>query len=146
MIQKMIGDPIDPVGLPNSAVILRPHWQYLVKQSSVWQSLMCCNGSKNAVPQLHVVASIWSSCVELPVQRLFLGIAADLGWSIFGGYATDPHAHSPAPSEIYLAIDEVYSDWYKDKFGKEINRKHVLPVYHCLQGHPESGKMWVYFI
>ena len=82
----------------------------------------------------------------MPVQRLFLGIAADLGLTIFGGDATDAYAHSPAPSETYLAIDDAYADWYKEKFGKEINRKHVLPVYHCLQGHPESGKMWMHFI
>ena len=29
--QKMFGDPIDPSLLPGSAVILQPHWQYLVK-------------------------------------------------------------------------------------------------------------------
>ena len=84
---------------------------------------MCCNGSKNAAPQLHAVASTWSSCVELPVHRLFLGIADDLGLTIFGGDATDAYDHSLAPSETYLAIDAAYSAWYKNKFGKEINRK-----------------------
>ena len=107
---------------------------------------MCCNGSKKAAPQLHAVASTWSSCVELPVQRVFLGIAADLGLTVYGGDATDAYAHSPAPSDTYLAIDDAYADWYKDTFGKEINRRYILPVKHCLQGHPESGKMWMHFI
>ena len=93
---------------------------------------MCCNGSKNAAPQLHAVTSTWSSSVELPVQRLFLGIAADLGLTIFGGDATDAYAHLPTPSETYLVINDDYPDQYKDKFGKEINKKYVLPVYHCL--------------
>ena len=34
-MQKMFGDPIDPIGLPESAVILHPHWQYVVKKSSI---------------------------------------------------------------------------------------------------------------
>ena len=69
-----------------------------------------------------------------------LGNAADLGLTVFGGDATDTYAHSSASSDTYLAIDDAYADWYKDKFGEEINRRHVLPVYHYLQGHPESGK------
>ena len=82
---------------------------------------MCCNGSKQAAPQLHAVASTWSSCVELPVQRVFLGIAADLGLIVFGGDATDAYAHSPAPNVTYLAINDTYADWYKDTTGKDIN-------------------------
>ena len=53
---------------------------------------MCCNGSKKADPQLHAVVSTWSSCVELPVQRVFLGIAADLDLTVYGGDATDAYA------------------------------------------------------
>ena len=107
---------------------------------------MYCNGSKKAALQLHVVASTWSSCVELPVQRVFLGIEADLGLTVFDGDATDAYAHSPAPSDTYLAIDDAYADWDKDTFGKEINRRYILPVKHCLQGHPGFGKVWIHFI
>ena len=108
---------------------------------------MCCNGSKNAAPQLHAVASTWSSCVELPVQHLFLSIAVDLNLIVFGGDATDTYAYAPAPNHTFLAIDEAYADWYKlCNDGREISRKFVLPVYHALQGHPESGKMWMKFI
>ena len=107
---------------------------------------MCYNGSKNATPQLHTVASTWSSYDKLPVQRIFLGIAADLGLTVYGGDATDVYAHSPAPNDTYLAIDDAYADLYKDRFGEEIDRRYILPVKHCLQGHPESGKMWMYFI
>ena len=32
------------------------------------------------------------------------------------------------------------------KFNREINRRQVLPVQHSLQGHPESGKMWMRLI
>ena len=36
--QKMFGDSIDPVTLPRNAVILQPHWNYVVKRSGVRQS------------------------------------------------------------------------------------------------------------
>ena len=32
--------------------------------------------------------------------------------------------------------------WYKHRFGKQLNRDHVPPVQHALQGHPESGMLW----
>ena len=83
---------------------------------------MCCNGSKKAAPQLHAVASTWSSCVELPVQRMFLAITADLNLPVFGADCIDAYAHAVAPSGTYLTIDEAYSDWYEKKYGKKINR------------------------
>ena len=93
---------------------------------------MCCTESNNAAPQLHAVASTWSSWVELPVQRLFLGIAADLNLILFGGDSTDVYANSPIHSKNYLDIDEAYADLTKYQFKKEINRKHALSVHHCL--------------
>ena len=38
MIQKMFCNPIYPFGLPDSTVILRPHWKYSVKRSGVQKS------------------------------------------------------------------------------------------------------------
>ena len=146
MNQGMFGEPQSRDTLPENATILRPHWQYLVKRSGVRRSQMCCNGSKNSASQLHAVASTWSSCVSLPIQRIFLGMCADLGLVIYGGDATDAYAHSPAPSATFLSIDDAYATWYKNKFNKKIDRRMVLPVYHALQGHPESGKQWMHMI
>lgn len=53
----MFGDPIDPLGSPDSAEILQPHWQYSVRRKSTCQSYMCCNGSKNTAPQLNSIAA-----------------------------------------------------------------------------------------
>ena len=107
---------------------------------------MCCNGSKKAVPQLLAVAITWSSYVELPVQRLFLGICADAGLKIYGGDATDTYARSPAPKIRYLQVNDAYAEWYNNKFKDKINKRMVLPVHHALQGLPESGKMWMKMI
>lgn len=144
--QGMFGEPTNRCYLPDNAIILRPHWQYLVKRNGVRRSRMCCNGSKVAAPQLHAVASTWSSCVVLPIQRLFLGMCNNLGLIIYGGDATDAYPHSPAPNDTYLAVDEAYSDWYEQKYNKCPDWQQVLPVYHALQGHPESGKMWMNMI
>ena len=144
--QGMFGDPVDRATLPKDAIILRPHWNYLVKRNGIRRSRMCCNGSKKAAPQLHAVASTWSSCVELPVQRMFMAIAAHLNLPIYGADCIDAYAHADAPSDTYLTIDEAYSDWYEKKFGRRIDRRQVLPVHHALQGHPESGKMWMLLI
>ena len=110
MMQKMFGNPINPIGLLESAFILQPHWQYSVKCSGVQRSDMCCNGSNNAAPQLQVVASTWSSCVKLPVQRLFLEITANLGLTAFRGDTTDAYARFSAPTETYLTIDDACAD------------------------------------
>ena len=114
--QGMFGKPLHPDGIPKGSIILRPHWQYAVKHSGIQRSRMCCNCSKKAVPQLHVVASTWFSCVELPVQSLFLGICANAGLTIYGDDATDAYIHSPAPNDTYLQVDDVYMEWYNNKF------------------------------
>ena len=123
--QGMFGKPKypnGPNGIPKGSIILRPHWQYEAKQSGVRRSQMCCNGSKKTVPQLHVVASTWSLCVELPVQQLFFGICTDAWLTIYGGNATDAYAHSPAPNDAYLQVDDAYAEWYNNKFKDKINK------------------------
>ena len=133
MMKGMFGNPISPLGLPKNNSILCPHCQYAVKRSGVHWSQMCCNGSKQEAPQLHVIASKWSSCIKLPIQRLFLGMCADSGLTIYGGDATDAYAHSLAPTDTYHAVDNAYAEWYKDVKGIEISKRQVLPVYHALQ-------------
>ena len=112
---------------------------------------MCANGSKKAAQTLHAVTSTWSSCVELPIQRMFLGISAALNLKIFGVNAIDAYAHSPAlDTNTYLSVNEAYKEWWNETCSSRskslINWKFVLPVQHCLQGHLESGKQWMRFI
>ena len=143
----MFGNAIDPCMLPQDAVILQPHWQYTVKRSGTRRSRLCCNGSKNAAPELHAVASTWSLCCEQPVQRLDLGLCAHYNFKIFEADLTDAYAHAPkATTPTYLKIDDTYASWYRDRFGKEIDKRKVLPVEHSLQGHPESGSQWMKMI
>ena len=145
--QKMFGDAIDPFTLPINSVILRPNWNYVLKRSGMRRLRQCCNGSRFGVPLLNVIVSTWSSCVELLIQQLFIGLAAQKGLCMYGGDARDAYAHAPAPEMMTnLTIDDAYFEWYKENTRKALNRRYVLPVLHSLQGHPESGKMWVKLI
>ena len=94
MKQQMFGPPVPLHLIPEDGIVMRPHWQYKMKRDGTRRSRMCCNGSKEAVPHLHAVASTWSSCVELPVQRMFLGICAALELNIYGSDIIDTYAHS----------------------------------------------------
>ena len=139
---QMFGEPILPP-VDRKTIILRPHWQYHIKRCGTRRARLCCNGSKYAAPLLHELALTYSSCVEHPIQRLFFAIAASLNLKVYGGDAKDAFAHSPGPEmNTYLAIDDAYAEWYEQKFGKKIDRRHVLPVKRALQGHPESGRLW----
>ena len=117
------------------------------KRSGVRRSGQCCNKSKFAAPLLHAMVSTWSSCVELPIQRLFICLSAQKGLCMYGGDACDAYAHALAPEMMWhLTIDDAYFEWYKEKTGKTLKRRFVLPLLHSLQGHPESGKMWMKLI
>ena len=62
---------------------------------------------------------------------------------MFGGDAQDAYAHSPPPDvPTFVEINDAYADWYKHRFGVDLDHSMVLPVRHALQGHPESGKLW----
>ena len=75
----------------------------------------------------------YSSCVEHPIQRLLFALAAHLNLKVYGGDAKDAYGHSPRPeTSTYVTIDDQYADWYKHKYGKEINQRKVLPVLRAL--------------
>ena len=140
MHQGIFKEPRSCDTLKKDTIILRPYWQYLVKRSGMRQSRMCCNGLKKSAPQLHAVASTWSFCVSLPRQPLFLRMCADLGLVIYGSDCTDAYAHSPAPNDTFLFINDAYANLYEAKFNKKIDWRIVLPVNYALQGYLESGK------
>ena len=57
---------------------------------------------------------------------------------MYGGDARDAYAHAQVSEMMtHLTIDDAYFEWYKEETGKSLNRQHILPVLHSLQGHPE---------
>ena len=92
----------------SNAIVLRPHWQYHVKRCGTRHSGQCCDGSRHAAPLLYALVLTCSSCVEHPVQRLFLAISANEFLKIYGGDAKDTFAHSPAPDvPTFVIIDDL---------------------------------------
>ena len=108
----MFGEPILPT-LDQNTVILRPHWQYHIKQCGTRRAHLCCNGSKYTAPLLHELALTYSTCVEHPIQRLFFAIEANLNLK-YRDDAKDAFAYSPGPKmNKHLAIDDAYAEWYE---------------------------------
>jgi Reverse transcriptase (RNA-dependent DNA polymerase) len=96
---------------------------------------------------LHALEKTYSSCVEQPIQRLFFALASKFNlrvYRVYGGDAKDAFAHSPPPAlPTFVAIDDAYADWYEARHKIKLDRSLVLPVQHALQGHPESGRLWM---
>jgi hypothetical protein len=138
---QMYGDPVNCTHLvPLSCT---PHWQYSIKCDGTCIGPGTVVMGPCAAPVLHGVASTYSSCVEQPVQWLFFALAAQMGYKVYGGDATDAFAHSPPPEQpTFVAIDDAYAEWYEHTFGKVLDQSQVLPVLHALQGHPKSGCLW----
>ena len=67
----------EPVVRPSNAIVLHPHWQYHVKRCDTRRSRQCCDNARRAAQLLYTLALTDSSCVEHPVQRLFLAISAN---------------------------------------------------------------------
>ena len=78
---------------------------------------------------LRELTLTYSSCVEHPVQRLFLAIAAYLDLCIYRGDAYDAFTHSLGPYvPTFVSIKDLFYNWYRHKFGNNIDRYKFLPV------------------
>ncbi len=137
---NMFGKPCKP---PPNAIILRSHWRYGVKQDGTRRPRHCCDGSKKSAPLLHRLAKTYSNCVNQPIQRLFMALAAALCYLIFGGDARDAYAHSPGSLiKTFLTIDDQYVEWYFERFGITLDKSLVLPINNAMQGNPEASRLW----
>ena len=62
---------------------------------------------------------------------------------VYGGDIRDAFAHSPSPDvPSYMQTDDAYSEWWTQRYNKDVNRSYFLPVLRCLRGHPEYGKIY----
>jgi hypothetical protein len=69
--------------------------------------------------------------VEQPISCLFFALSAALNFLLYGRDAQDAFAHSPTPKDAtYVRIDDAFANWYQHRFGKAIDRQHVLPTHH----------------
>ena len=140
----MCGKPIDP---PKNVIFLRTYWQYSININGTIRYRQCYDGSKIASTILRELNLTYSTCVEHPLQRLFLAIDFHLDPHIYGGYVSDVFLHIPVPYvPTFVSIDEQFSDWYRHKFGKNIVKDKVIYVLTSLKGHLDSVRLWEYLI
>ncbi|KAI2506527.1 hypothetical protein MHU86_7937 [Fragilaria crotonensis] len=141
--QEMYGAPVPA---PRDAIVLRQHWNYIIKGDGSRKARNCCDGSPRAAPQLKL-ANTYSSCIEQPCMRLFFALCAHEGYVSLKVDATNAYANSPPPNQpTFVVIDDQYADWYLARHGTDVSREMVFPVQHALQGHPESGALWEKFV
>ena len=132
-----------PYKVPSKTSVLRPHWQYHLKRTGDRCSRNCCDGSKRATPVLYIVNSTYFSCVNQPVQRLCFVLAAIDDHKVNGVDIKDTLTHSPSPDvPTCMCINNAHSEWWTQRYKKDISHCHVLPILRCFQGHPESGKIY----
>ena len=92
---------------------------------------------------LRELTLTYISCVENPVQRLLLAIAAHLDLRIYGVDASSTFKHIIGPYvPTFVSINDQFYHRIRNTFGKDINRDKVLHVLRALQDHPESGRLW----
>ena len=63
---------------------------------------------------LHAIAKTYSSCVEQPVQRLFVALSAQLGHALLGGDAKDATAifgHLQQKKQVTPTEDTTKAYW-----------------------------------
>ena len=78
---------------------------------------------------------------------LFTALSTALCYTNYAGDTCDAFAHSPAPRvSTFLRINDAFAEWYEQRFHKPVDRNHVLPIQHALQGHPESARLWDEYI
>ena len=133
---------------PNAAgippQILRVVWSNFIKTDGTRKVRACADGSIRSAPWLRSFINTYSSCIEMPCQRLFLALAAAMGYVLTVADTSNAFQQAPPPPyPCYLRIDEAYQDWYKHRYGKDIDPdQYVIPVLKNLQGLPHSGNSW----
>ena len=144
------------LGLPVHKSTLKPNaegvppqvlcfvWSNLMKTDGTRKARACADGSKRSAPWLRNFVNTYSSCIELPCQRLFFALSAGLGYVLTVTDTSNAFQQAPPPPyPCYLRIDEAYQDWYKHHFGKSIDlTEYVVPVLKNLQGLPHAGASW----
>ena len=116
----------------------------LVKADGTRKCRACADGSKRSAPWLRAFGDTYASCIATPCMRLFFAVAAAQNYTITIADTSHAFQQSPAPAvPRYMEIDESYRDWYRNKYGTDIDpSRYVIPLECSLQGDPSAGFMW----
>jgi hypothetical protein len=138
----MFAKPILRKDAPIDAKILYQVWSYVVKHDGRKKSRNTCDGRKLKRTGL-AAAKHYAACVSQQGIKMFLAIAAMLGYIVCDADAVNAYAQADGPSEpFYVWVDQQYRDWYKARKGIEIPMGSILECNKAFNGHPEAGRLW----
>eukprot|EP00978_Attheya_sp_CCMP212_P003430 scaffold7102_cov34-Attheya_sp.AAC.2 len=150
--QEMYGTPVEAHTIPKKAKILSSVWCYALKHDGRYKARNVCNGQPRIVRGLKTkitMADTYAASLSQTEFRIYHALAAYHNWISYGADATNAFAYSPPPEgTVYMRVDAQYVEWYHAKYPTRprITTKHLLPVQHALQGHPESPRLWEMFV
>jgi hypothetical protein len=138
----MYGPPIPRSAVPPSARVVRPIWQYSQKGNSTFKARKCMNG-KQLTRMGLTFEHTYAACMDQHCIRMFVDLAAILGFLIEDGDVVNAYAHADAEGPIiFLVTDEVFQLWYKDRIAIDLPLGTCVPILKAMQGHPEAGNWW----
>jgi hypothetical protein len=138
----MYGAPVPRKAVPSSARVARPIWQYSQKVNGTFKARKCMNG-KQLTRMGLTFEHIYAACMEQHCLRMFVAIAAILGFLIKDGDVVNAYAHADAEGPtIYLVVNDVIQSWYQARFGVTFLLGSCVPLLKAMQGHPEAGSRW----
>jgi len=143
----------NPIRRKQGMNILPWVWTYLYKDTDgeinkdATKSRGTCNGGPRFCDR-STLAETYAACVEQPIHRLTWSISAVLNLVCKGYDIGNAFAEAPAPTyKFYMQPNDQFREWWTDCLGKpELKPDEVIPIYHALQGHPESPRLWDKYI
>jgi hypothetical protein len=138
----MYGPPIPCSAVPSSARVVRPIWQYSQKGNGTFKARKCMNG-KQLTRMGLTFEHTYAVCMEQHCLRMFVALAAILGFLIEDVDVVNAYAHADAEGPtIFLVTDEVFQSWYKEPLGIYLPLGTCVPIFKAMQGHSAAGNWW----
>ncbi|GFH55451.1 hypothetical protein CTEN210_11927 [Chaetoceros tenuissimus] len=126
-----------------SVDVIRPVWAYRIKLHTSKKKARFCGGGQHIKPKSKQEYKTYTACASASGVRLVTAIAALENRLLFTTDAKNAYAQSgPLSKACFLVVDEVFRDWYLDRFKIELAIGMLIEVKSSIQGHYEAGPNW----
>ena len=126
-----------------SVDVIRPVWAYRIKLHTSKKKARFCGGGQHIKPKTKQEYKTYTACASASGVRLVTAIAALENRLLFTADAKNAYAQSgPLSKACFLVVDEVFRDWYLDRFKIELAIGMLIEVKSSIQGHYEAGPNW----
>ena len=81
--------------------------------------------------------------MEQHFLHMYCALCAYMVLIMLYGDDVNAYAHSDAQGGcIYFVVDELFKEWYYQKYKIKLNTGDCVPILKGLQGHQEAGQGW----